>query len=198
MPIQSEREYRKSVEFRAADNEEYIVEGYATTFNDPYVMFSWDGIDYKEEVDRNAFDGADMNDVIFQFDHEGRVYARQKNGTLFLNADDHGLHVRADLSKTENSRAMYEDIRAGLVSEMSFAFTVEEDAYNNETHTRTIRKIKKVYDVSAVSIPANPSTEISARSYFDGVIEAEKAERLLHEQRERQKQKIRILLEATK
>lgn len=198
MPIQSEREYRKAVEFRAADNEEYIVEGYATTFNDPYVMYSWDGIDYKEEVDRNAFDGADMNDVIFQFDHEGRVYARQKNGTLFLNTDDHGLHIRADLSKTENSRAMYEDIKAGLISEMSFAFTVEEDAYNNDTHTRTIRKIKKVYDVSAVSIPANPSTEISARSYFDGVIEREQAERLAAEQRERQKQKIRILLEATK
>ena len=93
---------------------------------------------------------------------------------------------------------MYEDIKAGLVSEMSFAFTVEEDAYNNDTHTRTIRKIKKVYDVSAVSIPANPSTEISARSYFDGVIEREQAERLAAEQRERHKQKIRILLEATK
>ena len=196
--VKNEREYRGGIEFRAAENEDFIVEGYATTFNDPYTLYEWDGIQYNEQIDRHAFDEADMSDVIFQFDHEGKVFARQKNGTLLLNVDNHGLHVRADLSKTENSRAMYEDIKAGLVSEMSFAFTVAEDAYNNDTHTRTIRKIKKVYDVSAVSIPANPSTEISARSYFDGVIEAEKAERLLHEQREAQKQKIRILLEVSK
>lgn len=188
-----EREIRSAIEFRAADNEEYIVEGYATTFNDPYEMMEFDGVKYFEEVDRNAFDGADMNDVIFQYDHAGKVYARQKNGTLFLAVDDHGLRVRADLSKTESSRSMYEDIRAGLVSEMSFAFTVAEDAYNNETHTRTIRKIKKVYDVSAVSIPANPSTNISARSYFDGVIEAEKAERLRADADKARRAKIRLL-----
>ncbi len=174
----NEREYRiaQVFECRANDDESYIVEGYATTFNDPYVLYSWDGVDYKECVDRNAFDGADMNDVIFQYDHEGKVFARQKNGTLFLNADDHGLHVRADLSKTESASQMYEEIKAGLVSEMSFAFTVAEDKYNSETHTRTITKFKKIYDVSAVSIPANPGTNIAARSYFEGVIEAERQE----------------------
>ena len=193
MPITSDREYRKAVEMRAAESEEWIVEGYATTFNDPYVMFEWDGMEYFEEVDRNAFDEADMTDVIFQYDHQGKVYARQKNGTLQLNADDHGLHIRADLSKTEASREMYEEIRAGLVTEMSFAFTVREDAYDQDTRTRRITKIKKVYDVSAVSIPANPSTEISARSYFTGVVEAEKAERLKAEQKEAQKAKIKLL-----
>lgn len=196
--VKGEREYRSAVEFRAAENEDFIVEGYATTFNDPYTLFEWDGIAYKEQIDRHAFDEADMSDVIFQFDHEGKVYARQKNGTLMLNVDDHGLHVRADLSKTENSRSMYEDIKAGLVSEMSFAFTVREDAWDNETHTRTINKIKKVYDVSAVSIPANPNTDISARSYFEGVIEAEKAERLRAEERARQIKKIKILMEVSK
>lgn len=196
--MKSEREIRSAVEFRTAENEEYIVEGYATTFNDPYVLIEYDGVKYSEQIDRNAFDGADMNDVIFQYDHSGRVYARQKNGTLFLNVDDHGLHVRADLSKTENSRRMYEDIKAGLISEMSFAFSVRESSYDKETHTRTIMKIKKLYDVSAVSIPANPNTDISARSYFDGVIEMEKAERLRAEAREKQKQKIRIMLEVSK
>ena len=191
--VKNDREYRKAVEIRAADSEEYIVEGYATTFNEPYVMFEWDGVQYSEQVDRNAFDEADMSDVILQFDHEGRVFARQKNGTLLLSVDDHGLKVRADLSKTESSRSLYEDIRAGLISEMSFAFTVREDSYDKDTHIRTINKIKKVYDVSAVSIPANPSTEISARSYFDGVIEAEKAERLRAEANEAQKRKILLL-----
>lgn len=194
MPIKETREYRKYIEFRAAEDGEYIVEGYATTFNDPYVLYTMDGIDYYEEVDRNAFDGANMNDVIFQFDHEGMVYARQKNGTLMLTVDDHGLHVRADLSKTAAAREMYESIRAGLISEMSFAFTVAEDAYNSETRTRTILKIKKVFDVSAVSIPANPSTEISARSYIEGVIEAERAERREAEKVELERMRTKLRL----
>lgn len=196
--VKSEREYRTALEMRAAEGDGYIVEGYATTFNDPYVMYEFDGVQYREEIDREAFEEADMKDVIFQYDHAGMVYARQKNGTLQLSIDDHGLHVRADLSKTASSRALYDAIAAGLVSEMSFAFTVSEDSYNKDTHTRTIRKIKKVYDVSAVSIPANPSTEISARAYYDGVIKEAKAERLRAENREKQKQKIKIMLEVTK
>lgn len=191
--VRAEREYRSAVAFVPAENEEYIVEGYATTFNDPYVMYSFDGVDYKEAVDRNAFDSAQMNDVIFQYDHTGKVLARQKNGSLLLTTDDHGLHVRADLSRSEAARELWREIKEGLVDEMSFAFSVEEDVYNNETHTRTITKIKKVYDVSAVSIPANPSTEISARSYFDGVIEREQAERLAAEERNKQAQRIKVL-----
>lgn len=193
--MKTEREYRSALEFRAAENEDYIVEGYATTFNDPYVLYECDGLDYSEQIDRHAFDEADMRDVILQFDHSGRVYARIKNGTLFLSVDDHGLKVRADLSRTENSRNLYEDIKAGLVSEMSFAFTVAADEYNHETRTRTITKIKKVYDCSVVSIPANPNTSISARDYFNGVIEAEAAERRKAEAIEAQKAKIRILCE---
>lgn len=191
--VKNEREYRSAIEFRAADEGEFIVEGYATTFNDPYVMHEFDGIKYYEQVDRRAFESADMNDVIFQYDHAGKVFARQKNGTLFLNVDDHGLHVRADLSKSEASRQLWEEIKAGLVSEMSFAFSVAEDSYDQDARTRTIQRIKKVYDVSAVSIPANPSTQISARNYFNGVIEKEQAERLANEQRDKQAQRIRLM-----
>lgn len=196
MPIKSDREYRAmAVMTRAAEaDENYTVEGYATTFNDPYVVWEDEGIEYREEVDAHAFDDANMRDVIFQYDHEGMVFARVSNGTLFLTPDEHGLRIRADLSKTAAAREMYEAIAAGLVTEMSFAFTVAADEYDRDTHTRKITRIKKVYDVSAVSIPANPSTEISARSYFEGVIEVEKAERLRAEEQERQRQKIRILL----
>ena len=75
-----------------------------------------------------------------------------------------------------------------------------EDHYDKATHTRIIDRIAKVYDVSPVVFPANPTTElsVSTRDYFNGVIEAEKAERLEEEKRERQKQKIRILLEVSK
>lgn len=200
MPIKDNREYRKAQTFtveQRAEGEEpsFFVEGYATTFNEPYVMYHYDGNDYFEEVDAKAFDDADMSDVIFQYDHEGMVYARQKNGTLELNVDDKGLKVRADLGSITASREMYEAINAGLVSEMSFAFTVEEDSYNEKTRTRTITKINKLYDVSAVSIPANPATTISARSYFDGVIEKEKQELLKAEQRKAQILRIKILTE---
>lgn len=192
MAIKSDREYRMvSVEFRAKEEDEqkYIVEGYATTFNDPYVLYTYDGVDYKEEVDRNALDGADMDDVIFLYNHEGMVYARQSNGSLKLEVEEKGLRVWADLSLTEDSRRLYEAIKTGLVTQMSWAFTVEEDSYNEKEHLRKLLKVRKVFDVSAVSIPANPATDISARAYFDGVIEEQRRRDL---EREKQKQRIRI------
>ena len=91
---------------------------------------------------------------------------------------------------------MYEDISAGLITKMSWSFVVREDSYDRATHTRRILSIRKVYDTSAVSRPANPATLISARSYFDGVIEAERQERLAAQAAARRKQIIRILLEA--
>ena len=180
MAIRSEREYRTiqlpDIQFRAVEEEEpnYIVEGYATTFNDPYVMMEFDGVKYKEEIDRDALLDADMGDVIFLYNHEGMVFARKANGTLQLSPNDKGLYIRADLSSTEASRQMFESIKAGLVTQMSWAFTIEDEEYDEKKHLRSIRKVKKVYDVSAVSIPANPNTDISARSYWDGVIEEER------------------------
>lgn len=195
MSTKIDREYRQAQKFDA--KEDMIVEGYASTF-DTYVMYSFDGVDYFERIDKNAFDNADMSDVIMQYDHEGRVYARQSNGTLELSVDDNGLKVRADLSKTEGSRRLYEDIKAGMVTQMSFAFTVNEDSYQKDTHTRVIRNIKKLYDVSAVSIPANPNTQISARDYFNGVIEMEQAERLEAEKRERKIALLKLRMEISK
>ena len=197
MPKIETRDYRACAEFRAIDNDGYIVEGYATTFDEPYLLYSFDGVDYYEVVDRNAFDDADMRDVIMQYDHEGRVLARIKNGTLTLTADEHGLKVRADLSKSDPARSLYEDIRNGLVDQMSFGFTVAEDSYNNETHTRTILKVKRLYDVSAVGIPANPGTEISVstRAMLDGVIEAAAMECRKREEIERKRAKLALMLE---
>lgn len=197
MPVKNDREYRFMVqELRKIQDEssKFIVEGYATTFDDPYLLFD-DG-EYKiyEQVDRKAFDKTDMKDVIFQYDHEGMVFARNKNKTLDLTIDDHGLKVRADLSKTQAARDMYEAIAAGLVDQMSFAFKVRKDSYDKEKSLRTILDISKLYDVSAVSIPANPGTEISARSYCEGVIAEAKAERLAKEN-EMKRQQIKILLE---
>ena len=164
---------------------DFYVEGYASTFNDPYLLYkAWDGTEVYEVISPDAFADADMSDVIFQFDHSGRVYARQSNGTLVVEPQLHGLFVAADLGSTSVSREMYEDIAAGLVTRMSWAFMPDwdsiEDVYDEEANrlTSTIHRVERVYDVSAVSLPADPNTEISARSYFDGEIERIAAERL--------------------
>ena len=195
--MSKQREYR-NMEMRLAGSEElnYAVEGYASTF-ERYMLFEQDGEEYFEQIDPKAFDDADMTDCVFRVDHEGPVYARTSAGTVELWVDEHGLGQRADLSKTQRARDLYEDIKAGNYPKMSFAFTVAEDHYDRSTHTRVIDRIAKVFDVSPVSFPANPTTElsVSTRDYFNGVIEAEKAERLERERREIQKQKIRILAE---
>lgn len=192
MPVKNDREYRAAQPFEARD-EEMIVEGYASTF-EPYVLWREGDVEIREQIDPHAFDNADMTDVIMQYDHEGRVYARQSNGTLELSVDEHGLKVRADLSKTAGSRQLYEDIKSGMITQMSFAFTIAEDDYDQKQHLRSIRSVRRVYDVSAVSIPANPGTEIAARSYFDGVIEAERAERLAAEEHDRKVKELRLRL----
>lgn len=184
MPIKQEREYRAlaaplSVQQAAKRiDTDYYVEGYATTFDKPYLLYELDGVKFYERIDAHALDGADMSDVIMQYDHEGRVFARQSNKTLILVPDHKGLLVAADLGRTDLARGLYQDIDAGMITKMSWAFTVKEESYDRATHTRTIHKIKKVYDVSAVSIPANGDTEISARNFARRSYEAERQELL--------------------
>lgn len=181
--ITNGREYRKmevaGLELRTGEAEDdLIVEGYATTFNEPYELWREPGYVVMERVDPHAFDSCDMSDVIFQFNHEGRVFARTRNKTLELTIDAHGLKVRAHLGGTEIGRQLYEEILGGYIDRMSFGFTVErdsrevtEDATSGVTTImRTLLVVNKLYDTSCVSIPANDGTEISARSYCDGLI----------------------------
>lgn len=156
---------------------EYYVEGYASTFDDPYVLFEdFDGNEYREIIAPTAFADADMTDVIMQFDHSGKVLARMSNGTLIVEPDEHGLFIAADLSRSQAARDLYEEITNGLITRMSWAFMIAADEYDRETRTTTITRVKKVYDVSAVSLPADPNTEISARNLLNGVIEQSRKE----------------------
>lgn len=183
MPIKNDREYR-SLKLEAEKENEFHVTGYATTFDSPYELFRDKDFIMLEQVDHDAFKDTDMRDVIMQYDHTGRVYARTSNGSLDLKTDEHGLKINADLSLTTGSRQLHEDIAAGLINKMSFAFTVAEDEYLEENKdditivTRTIKRIGKLFDVSAVSLPANDQTVISARNLSDGVIAEIRAERL--------------------
>ena len=196
------REYRNmTMEIREAvegeEDQKKIVNGYASTFDEPYKLFGGEGWELWEVVDRTAFDETDMSDVIMQYDHKGRVFARTRNNTLSVEPDEKGLFISADLGGTEIGRELYEEIAGGYTDRMSFGFTVTGESEDKEQHdagiwiyTRHITKVGKLYDVSAVSIPANDGTSIAADAVTrsigdltDGVIERIQAERLEEEKR---------------
>ena len=176
-----------SLEIRESEEEkkeEMRVEGYASTFEEPYTLYSDDEVIIEEQIAKDAFEGCDMSDVIMQYNHEGRVFARQSNGTLEVTTDDKGLFISADLSGTELGRGLFEEIRGGYTDKMSFGFKVDGEEWTDREEDgryhslRTITSISKLYDVSAVSIPANDATSISVRALSDGVIQRAEAERL--------------------
>lgn len=204
--ISEGREYRNVHEIRIADTDdekEKRVTGYATIFNEPYLLYDWGDYKVYEIIDRNAFDECDMSDVIMQYDHEGRVFARKSNGTLTISPDSRGLRCDADLSGTTIGQQLYEEIKGGYTTKMSFGFRiaeqkreeVEDREHNITIVTRTITKISRLYDVSAVSLPANDATEISARSYCEGVIAELEAERLKSAELARKRNIIKLLCE---
>lgn len=204
-----DRQYRNLVlEVREANEDDYIVEGYATTYNEPYHLYTVtapDGyrIEVKEEVDRHAFDEADMSDVIMQYDHVGRVFARLSNGTLKLDKDaEKGLLITADLGGTDIGRQLYQEIKGGYTNKMSFGFTIaqaselrEVDGDADENYVYTIEKVGRLFDVSAVSLPQNDFTSIaSVRSLGNGEIATAVTERLqLHEQKIERAKKVEEL-----
>ena len=181
-----------------------IADGYATTFDQPYLLYDFGDYKVYEQIDSRAFEDCDMSDVIMQYDHRGRVFARTSNKTLELNPDNIGLYFRADLSGTTIGNQLYEEIKGGYTTKMSFGFVVgeqkseyvEDKEHNTITVTRTITKIRKLYDVSAVSIPANDATQISARSISDGLIKEIAAERkkALDHIRKRKKLELKLKL----
>lgn len=192
--INNGREYR-SMMMDVAEQNDFTVVGYATTFDEPYHLYFDDkGREVKEEVSKDAFLNTDMSDVIMQYDHEGRVFARISNDTLKLETDEHGLKVTANLGGTEIGRNLYEEIKGGYTNKMSFGFTVANDKVerDGDGFLRSILSVGKLFDVSAVSLPANNLTEISARNHCDGAIaeideeirQREEQERLVAEKRE--------------
>ena len=206
MPVKNDREYRRielsDIEYRE-EGQEKIVEGYATVFDQEYTLYSWGDWEVRESFDRASFNDTDLSDVIMQYDHQGRVFARGSNGTLTVKPDGHGLKIRADLGGTEIGNQLYEEIKGGYTTKMSIGFTVkteerteEIDQENNKTTVhRKITGVKKLYDVSAVSLPANDATEISARNIGDGLIAEIEEERLAIEARRKKIQKIKIMME---
>ena len=206
MAVKNDREYRDmTMEIRSAEAEDVeqeerkVVKGYASTFNEPYTLYENDDWRFDEVVDARAFDNTDMSDVIMQYDHEGRVFARMSNNTLTVTPDEKGLLIEADLGGTELGRQLFEEIRGGYTNKMSFGFTVDGEEVRDTKApdgkaltVRTITSVRKLYDVSAVSLPANDATSISVRSLTDGEIERIQAERLEAEKLELRRKKLML------
>lgn len=163
--ISKDREYRN---FSIDTNEQgAIIEGYAVVFNELTVMYEDEqGIKYYEKIDKNALTKTDITDVVLNIDHAGKPLARTKNKTLSLTIDNKGLFIRAEL-KSEEGKRLYEEVKQGLFDEMSFAFTVNDEEFDRTTRTRTIKDIKKLYDVSVCTRGAYSQTSIIARSYYE-------------------------------
>ena len=170
------------VEFRNLnESDENILEGYAVVFDSPTVLYEIDGVEYKEIISRNALDEANLKDVCLKYNHGDSAYilARTRNNSLTLSIDEYGLKFRAELPNTTSANDIYELVKSGLIDKCSFAFRCEEDIYDKKTHTRTITKIKRLYDVSVVDIPAYDDTNVEARNFFDGFAKVEKADETL-------------------
>lgn len=156
---------------------DYYVEGYAMRY-ERYVLFEDEGGKIYEEFLPQCFAGCNMSDVIMQYDHRGHVYARQSNKSLILLPDNIGLKIGADLSRTNSAKEMYEEISTGMSCTMSWSFLPGRYHFDEARSTLVHESVKKIYDVSAVSIAANPDTEIYARNFCDGEIAKIKQERL--------------------
>ena len=179
--ITNDREYR-AFDFEVND-QEMRVEGVPVVMGQDTLMFEMDGIKYYERIEPGALEGADLTDVVLNVDHAGKPAAKTKNSTLTLETRDDGLYMSADLSRNATGRELYEDIKAGFFDKMSFAFIVDDEAYDKENRTRIIRKIKRLFDVSAVTHPAYSQTSLIARSWAEAEAEAERKARELAEWR---------------
>jgi len=145
------------------------LEGYAVVFDQKTMLYKdpCTGAEFYEIIERTAFDGCDMADVVLNVDHEGAPIARTRAGNLQLIPDNYGLKITASLT-TSRGKAIWEEVQAGNLDKMSFAFNIGQESYDKATHTRTIQKISRLFDVSVVTRPAYEQTCVFARATMEG------------------------------
>jgi len=154
--------------FHAIEDQErsdrLILRGTPIVYDTPTLLYEWDGVKYYEIIARGALVGADLSDFVFYFEHQGRVYARTRNGSLKLVDSEQNASVEVELDPNDQGhRELYNDVKEGRLDRMSFAFIPREESFDSTTNTATVRQIKKLYDVSAVAFAAYDQTDIQAR-----------------------------------
>ena len=180
-----------NLQLRQFDNDSNDVEGVAAVF-DREAEIGW----FTEKIDRHAFDHTDMSDVVLNFNHDNSLLlAGTRNGSLQLQVTDEGLLQKASIIDTTQGRDVMKLVRSGLISSMSFAFTIADGGEIWETRSdgreyRTITDIDRIYDVSLVTFPAYPQTSAWMRN-GDELAEQHKA---LMEKRAEQDKRLKELL----
>ena len=137
------------------ESTEQVVVGHAAVFD----QLSEDLGGFKERIHKNAFDDVLDNDVRAFFNHDpNHLLARVSSGTLKLSIDEKGLKYEFSVPDTSSGRDLLVSMERGDISQSSFAFTIDDDSWDKENgrDIRTINKVKRLYDVSPVSIPAYP------------------------------------------
>jgi HK97 family phage prohead protease len=159
----------RDVEARA-DGDGMRLAGYAAVFNDASVP-----LPFKESIAPGAFRKtlSETPDVRMLINHEGLPVARTKNGTLKLEEDDRGLRFEADLADTQEGRDIYELVKRGDVDQMSFAFRVIRQKWNDDRSRRVLTEVSLADgDVSVVTYPAYPTTTVEAREHIKQAMKA--------------------------
>lgn len=162
----------QDVEARQSEDGTMRLRGYAAVFNDPSVPMP-----FIETIAPGAFRKtlSESPNVVFLVNHEGLPLAATKNGTLTLTEDERGLFMDAVIADTTQGRDLYTLVERGDVDQMSFAFRVIRQKYNEDRTTRTLTEISlSDGDVSAVTFPAYPTTSIEAREALRKAIDAVK------------------------
>ena len=167
----------QDVEARQAEDGTMRLRGYAAVFNDPSVPMP-----FIETIAPGAFRKtlSETPDVRLLINHEGLPLARTKNGTLTLMEDERGLFMDAVIADTNEGRDLYKLIERGDVDQMSFAFRVIRQKYNEDRSMRTLTEVSLADgDVSVVTYPAYPTTTVEAREALRNAIDAIKEGRAL-------------------
>lgn len=171
----------EGMEVRAGSTGGNVLRGYALKWGQTYSM-GW----FTEEIAQGALNNADMTDVRALLNHDPNVVlGRTTAGTLRLSADETGLLYEVDLPDTTAARDLAVSVSRGDISQSSWGFMLRVDENTTgDTWTRkegkdhrVIQSVSRVFDVSAVTFPANPGTDVAKRS-LDAVRDQENKETL--------------------
>ena len=196
-------EKSKQIEFRSIaelhvsevkdENNSKIIEGKAIVYNSPTILYTDRfGNEYREIISSEALNDVDLSDVPLKYNHsqeKAMILARARQKTLILDNRQDGLYFKAEL-RTNLGEDIYESIKAGDITGCSFGFIINEDEFDNDTNTRTVKKIYKLTDISVVDEPAYKQTFVEARStdYFK-----QKENELVKALNKREKEKLYLL-----
>lgn len=174
------RDYRRLMDVRAEeipDSGDLVLTGTPIIFDKEYLLFEYNGIQVYEIIRRGAFDNTDYRDVPLKYNHgdakgtPARTTARTERGRLTISVLDDRVDVRMNLLPTTGGKDLYEEVKAGTVPQMSWAFiqedNTEERVEQGNKITFIVNAVKRVFDISAVDFGANSETTIYARRRLD-------------------------------